>query len=178
MPSSWFFAIHADTEEEEAANLMEHSASVLDISSDDDAATSRRKRDEEERGKENVPPPDFVPPTRRGLGAGDFSALSSSLVEAMHKGVSDRRRVAGLKAMGDVMAEDRKALGALDERDFFPEGLDCASVVVVEAEKVDAVVAVIEEVKEKEAEVVVETAAVQEEVVVATVQEGTVVCED
>jgi hypothetical protein len=53
----WFFDIHEDTPEQEAANLMEHSASVLDISSDDDLSTKNRNED---RGKENVPPPDWL----------------------------------------------------------------------------------------------------------------------
>ena len=39
MPNSWFFEIYEDTPEQEASNMMQHSASVLDISSEDDAAT-------------------------------------------------------------------------------------------------------------------------------------------
>ena len=57
MPKGWFFAIHEDSPEEEAANIMAHNTGVLDISSDDDCMTKKRN-EERERGKENIPPPD------------------------------------------------------------------------------------------------------------------------
>ncbi|KAL5114749.1 hypothetical protein ACEQ8H_007366 [Pleosporales sp. CAS-2024a] len=69
VPKGWLFKIHEDTPDQEAANLMEHSAAMLDISTDDDAATKARK-DKLERGKENIPPPDFVAaPPRVQLGS-------------------------------------------------------------------------------------------------------------
>jgi hypothetical protein len=86
MPNSWFFEIHEDTPEEEAANLMEHSASVLDISSEDDAETKQRN-EELQRGKENVPPSDFAltqsstqQPTDSGLTANIYSGFTSYTV--------------------------------------------------------------------------------------------------
>ena len=47
----WFFDIHEDTLEDTLTNLMEHSASTLDISDDEG-----RRRESSDRGKENVPP--------------------------------------------------------------------------------------------------------------------------
>jgi hypothetical protein len=123
MPKSWFFEIHEDTAEEEAANLMEHSAATLDISSDDDCETRRRK-DELERGKENIPPPDWVAHTR---------ASRPSTTPPVHKGVSRKEKLAAKKVLVDAMQEDRAALGALAAEDFYPEGLDEHSVEIVDA---------------------------------------------
>ncbi|KAF9737375.1 hypothetical protein PMIN06_001222 [Paraphaeosphaeria minitans] len=125
MPKSWFFEIHEDTPEQEAANLMEHSASVLDISSDDDAAT-KAHNEELERGKENIPPSDFTLSQAQSRGA------SSLLLEP-----------AGLEATGvkmprlrevkqDAMDEDRKPLGDLPASEFYGEGCDKDSYVVVD----------------------------------------------
>ncbi|KKZ66974.1 hypothetical protein EMCG_07338 [[Emmonsia] crescens] len=51
-PKVWDFEIYADTEQDEMANLMEHSTCVLDISDDED-----KSRNKDDRGKENIPPP-------------------------------------------------------------------------------------------------------------------------
>ncbi|PGH28474.1 hypothetical protein GX50_08784 [[Emmonsia] crescens] len=51
-PKAWDFEIYADTEQDEMANLMEHSTCVLDISDDED-----KSRNKDDRGKENIPPP-------------------------------------------------------------------------------------------------------------------------
>ena len=119
MPKAWFFDIYEETPEEEAANLMEHSASTLDISSDDDNET-RRRRDLEERGKENVPPPDFVAPLRAPRANGSTEPIC-------HKGISNKLKAA-LKAKAvDAMLEDRAALGELDATDFYPVGVDVTS---------------------------------------------------
>jgi hypothetical protein len=129
MPKSWFFDIYEDTPQEEAANLMEHSASCLDISSDDDSE-SRRQKDDEERGKENIPPPDWVSPNLRRAHS------APAAVAAVHKGIhsSKKRGEAVAKAKdGDAMSDDRVALGALDAENFYPDGLDGTSVEVVDA---------------------------------------------
>jgi hypothetical protein len=126
MPKSWFFDIHEDTVEEEAANMMEHSASTLDISSDDDCET-RRKKDELERGKENIPPPDWVAYTRS-------SRLAHPAAPApAHKGISRKAKIiAATQVLADAMQEDRAALGSLATEDFYPEGLDENSVEIVD----------------------------------------------
>jgi hypothetical protein len=127
MPKSWFFDIHEDTVEEEAANLMEHSASILDISSDDDCET-RRKKDELERGKENIPPPDWVAHTRT-------ARPHAAAPAPVHKGISRKAKViAAIHVSIDAMQEDRSALGALATEDFYPDGLDEHSVEIVDSQ--------------------------------------------
>ncbi|KAK7188943.1 hypothetical protein DPSP01_013084 [Paraphaeosphaeria sporulosa] len=125
MPTSWFFEIHEDTPEQEAANLMEHSASVLDISSDDDAATKARN-EELERGKENIPPPDFTLSQAQSRGASSVS-LESAGVEAAGVKMPRLREV-----KQDAMDEDRKPLGDLPASEFYGEGCDKDSYVVVD----------------------------------------------
>jgi hypothetical protein len=129
MPKSWFFEIHEDTPEQEAANLMEHSASVLDISSDDDAATKFRNED---RGKENVPPPDFLAAanTRKRNHASYFDDgyETDILVDVPAKQPRRMRKV-----VQDAMDEDRKPLGDLAPSEFYAEGCDSTTYVTVDA---------------------------------------------
>jgi hypothetical protein len=120
MPKGWFFEIHEDTPEQEAANLMEHSASVLDISSDDDAAT---KQQNEERGKENIPPPDFLLSQPRM-----HSATESQVEVALDEPVKPRLRT----LVQDAMDEDRRPLGDLVPAEFYGEGCDASSYVTVD----------------------------------------------
>jgi hypothetical protein len=111
MPNTWFFEIHEDTPDQEATNLMEHSASVLDISSDDDSVSARAK-DAQERGKENVPPPEWTGPTR--------SARSAP--RTAHKGIKCPKKAAKYAAMQggpDAMVEDRSALREMDVTAFW-----------------------------------------------------------
>ncbi|KAF2448908.1 hypothetical protein P171DRAFT_221376 [Karstenula rhodostoma CBS 690.94] len=126
MPNAWFFEIHEDTVEQEAANLMEHSASVLDISSDDDAATKARNEDLE-RGKENIPPPDFALSQAQSRGASSL-ALESTGLEACAGVKMPRLR----EVKQDAMDEDRKPLGDLPASEFYGEGCDKDSYVVVD----------------------------------------------
>lgn len=109
MPSSWFFAIHEDTPEEEAENLMEHSTLTLDISSDDESAAKAN----EDRGKENVAPADYDP-----------VASSAS---------SPRPSRRSQKSPADMETDkaSRAPLGSLDTTEFIPEGLTKDSVVVI-----------------------------------------------
>jgi hypothetical protein len=129
MPKSWFFEIHEDTPEQEAANLMEHSASVLDISSDDDAAT---KLSNEDRGKENVPPPDFLAAanTRKRNHASSFDdGYETDILDDVPAKQPRRTR----KFVQDAMDEDRKPLGDLAPSEFYAEGCDATSYVTVDA---------------------------------------------
>ncbi|KAI5196778.1 hypothetical protein E4T39_07634 [Aureobasidium subglaciale] len=108
MPSTWFFAIHEDTPDEEAENLMEHSTLTLDLSSDDESATKA----DENRGKENVAPADYDPiasssPTRRS------------------------RRLAKTAADMDTDEATRAPLGSLDTIEFIPDGLTKDSIVIL-----------------------------------------------
>ncbi|KAF2646584.1 hypothetical protein P280DRAFT_464786 [Massarina eburnea CBS 473.64] len=120
MPKGWFFEIHEDTPEQEAANLMEHSASVLDISSEDDFET---KQLNEDRGKENVPPPEWTLAQQQSQ-ATSTSELNAS---AQHVKLPRLRKIAQ-----DVMDEDRKPLGDLPAAEFYGEGCDASSYVTVD----------------------------------------------
>jgi hypothetical protein len=124
MPKGWFFEIHEDTPEQEAANLMEHSASVLDISSDDDVATKQRN-EEQERGKENIPPPDFLLSQPR--------VHSATEVEIETKIDEPVKRPRLRKLVQDAMDEDRRPLGDLQPSEFYAEGCDASSYVTVDA---------------------------------------------
>lgn len=125
MPKGWFFEIHEDTPEQEAANLMEHSASVLDISSDDDAQTKARN-DELSRGKENIPPPDFAPLQPRTAQSLVDDGEETEIEEPVKK---PRMR----KITQESMNEDRRPLGDLPPSDFYGAGCDASSYVTVDA---------------------------------------------
>ncbi|KAJ4316613.1 hypothetical protein N0V94_005373 [Neodidymelliopsis sp. IMI 364377] len=125
MPKSWFFEIHEDTPEQEAANLMEHSASVLDISSDDDAET-KAKNDELLRGKENIPPPDFSLLQPRTASANEVDDGEETEIEEPVK----RPRLR--KITQDAMDEDRRPLGDLPPSEFYGDGCTASSYVTVD----------------------------------------------
>ncbi|KAF2153498.1 hypothetical protein K461DRAFT_278307 [Myriangium duriaei CBS 260.36] len=119
MPRSWFFDIHEDTPEQEAQNLMEHSASILDISSDEESAKAKAM----DCGKENVAPSDFVAPRLAAVqGAGKKG-----------KGVQRRKKIiAEHNAMDDG---ERSPLSEVEREDFFPEGVTADQVVIVDGER-------------------------------------------
>lgn len=101
---SWQFDIHEDTPEDEMANLMEHSTCTLDISDDESRATSKGDKD----NKENIPPAD-------GL-----LATTSSQAAVTRR---------------DLMTDEpRDPLGDLDAKNFYAEGCDATSIVLVAAE--------------------------------------------
>ncbi|USP72930.1 hypothetical protein yc1106_00204 [Curvularia clavata] len=127
MPKAWFFEIHEDTPEQEAANLMEHSASVLDISSDDDVEAKTRNED---RGKENIPPPDFRASQPRSQAA---SLIEDDGYETEILNDSPVKRRNSRKLAQDAMDEDRRPLGDLAPCDFYGEGCDATSYVTVDA---------------------------------------------
>lgn len=106
-PSSWFFDIHIDSEQEEMTNLMQHSTGVLDIS-DDEGKTSVT----DGRGKENVPPAELgidLPRSRQA------TALAAA--------------AAARKA--SKMEEDRAPLGELTASHYYPEDCNAFSYAVV-----------------------------------------------
>jgi hypothetical protein len=117
MPKTWFFDIHEDTAEQEATNLMEHSACTLDISSDDDSETKLRN-EAKERGKENIPPPDYVPNSAMTNSARTASASGADKEDnsAAATTVSSKLR---RKMDIDAMAEDRSPLSDLPPVDYY-----------------------------------------------------------
>ncbi|RGP69002.1 hypothetical protein FSPOR_4979 [Fusarium sporotrichioides] len=102
MKASWFFDIHEDTPEQEMTNLLQHSTCTLDISSDEESERKRNRDRAEGRDKENVPPPDDVSQTRRSPRADDM-----------------------------VVEKERVALGEMNTADFYAEGCDETSVIIV-----------------------------------------------
>ncbi|KAG8628021.1 hypothetical protein KVT40_003894 [Elsinoe batatas] len=109
MPKCWFFAIHEDTPDQEAENLMEHSTKVLDLSSDEEGAKRA------DRGKENVAPAGAQVVRREG------------------------KRMRRRRVKVDVMEEqggERSPLSEVEREDFFPEGVRGDEVVVVGLEGV------------------------------------------
>ncbi|KAF4998218.1 hypothetical protein FGRMN_3267 [Fusarium graminum] len=102
MKASWFFDIHEDTPEQEMTNLLQHSTCVLDISSDEESERKRNRDRAEGRDKENVPPPDDISQTRRAPRADDM-----------------------------VIEKERVALGEMNTAEFYAEGCDETSVIIV-----------------------------------------------
>jgi hypothetical protein len=154
-PKSWFFDIHEDTPDQEASNLLQHSASVLDISSDDDCSTAAAKM-AMERGKENIPPPEYTGMTRQ---ARQIPAIP-------HKGISCSKKAMKYATMGgpDAMLEDRMALREMDTTAFFPDGLDEKSVEEVAEDKTESPIKEVEsKVDEVVSEVLVKEDALGEE---------------
>lgn len=105
-PKSWQFEIHVDSEQQEMANLMEHSTCVLDIS--DDEGKSQNANDG--RGKENIPPSDSA-----SIQSGPIAIASSRK---------------------DMMTDEpRTPLGELNPTDFCPDGLDSTSCIVYDEDE-------------------------------------------
>jgi hypothetical protein len=133
LKTSWFFEIYEDTADEHASNMLQHSASVLDISSDDDVFAAKAKA-ALKKGKENVPPVvDDVVVGQEEVHTGRNTGARSG----MHRGIHSARRAEHLVKMREegAMVEDRMALGDLDVRAFWAEGIEeGAEVVVVEDE--------------------------------------------
>lgn len=111
-PKAWDFEIHADTEQDEMANLMQHSTCVLDISDDEE------KQARETRGKENIPPSQPLSDGNNGPAAAHQTSTTAT------------RNV----EMGD---EPRSPLGELDVKAFIPEGEDINSVVIIPEDEDD-----------------------------------------
>ena len=105
------FDIYQDTVEDEMSNLMQHSTCTLDISDDE----GRRAKDD--RGKENIPPTDW--PTA--------SAPVNGTIVAAPSRRSDR--------MDEMTDESRLPMGELNAKDFYADGCDASSYVIIPAEK-------------------------------------------
>ncbi|CAK7203842.1 hypothetical protein SEUCBS139899_006591 [Sporothrix eucalyptigena] len=114
MNAAWEFVIHEDTPEQEMTNLLQHSTCVLDISSDEESEQKAKRERAEGRDKENIPPPNDVSQTS-----------ASREVAAVSAGANDEMTV----------DKARNPLSQLNAADFYAEGCDEASVVLVEAEE-------------------------------------------
>lgn len=98
IPESWKFAIYEDSHAEAMQNLMEHSATVLDIS---DESENEKWGDDEisQKGKENVSP--------------------ERMAELMAGAGRDRMPIDPKEAK--VLKEKRAALGELEVEKFYPK---------------------------------------------------------
>ncbi|KAK4082807.1 uncharacterized protein Triagg1_1697 [Trichoderma aggressivum f. europaeum] len=105
--ASWFFDIHEDTPEQEMTNLLQHSTCTLDISSDEETEQRAKRDGAEGRDKENIPPAD------------DVSQTSAHRASPSPK--------------GDEMLfeKQRVALGEMNAADFYAEGCDETSVILI-----------------------------------------------
>ncbi|OAA51433.1 hypothetical protein NOR_00026 [Metarhizium rileyi] len=110
MKASWFFDIHEDTPEQEMTNLLQHSTCVLDISSDEESEQKARRDNAEGRDKENIPPVD------------DVSQTSARRARAL--GVDDM-----------LVEKERIALGEMNTADFYADGCNELSVIIVPADE-------------------------------------------
>lgn len=116
MKASWFFDIHEDTPEQEMTNLLQHGTCTLDISSDEESEVKARRERDEGRNKENLPPVDDVSQT------------------------SARSRVGAPAAANpdDMVCEkSRGPLAEMNAADYYPEGCDRESVVIVPGDEED-----------------------------------------
>lgn len=111
-PSSWSFDIFEEAEEVQDYRMnewtMTQSANILDIS--DDEAKAQEKRD---KGKENIDPTGLSVPVTRSMSANTKPAVL---------------KITRKNTMPD---EPRTPLGSLNASDFYGEGLDATSVVLV-----------------------------------------------
>ncbi|MCJ1473544.1 hypothetical protein MMC13_002195 [Lambiella insularis] len=112
VPKTWLFDIHEDTIGDVVNNVVSFTAKTLDISDDEG-----RRAEKNDRGKENVPPPDYP---------------SSSVAPT----VGSARPVSRNDMMTD---EARTPLGSLDAVEFYAEGCDTSSFIIVPGEKSDDV---------------------------------------
>jgi len=114
--SDWFFDIHEDTPEQEMTNLLQHSTCTLDISSDEESEQRARREQAEGRDKENIPPADDVSQTTSARAA----------------------RAAGV--FDDMVVEKQRGmpLSDLNVEDYYAEGCDGTSVVIVPGDDEEA----------------------------------------
>lgn len=122
MPASWDFEIYEDSPEEEAANLMEHSTQILDLSSDDEAMKAKR----DYRGKENEAPEGY-----------DAPVASRQAATATEPSLPTPKRVKKTEIVRRKTTEmddgERSPLSDLETDEFVPEGLTKDAHVIVEA---------------------------------------------
>lgn len=111
-PKGWFFDLHEDTPDQENAVIMLHTCRKLDLSSDEEDGPSQ-KRSKYIENKENMPPAEYTVPQL---------ALATDQPRA-------RVRLAQANDMTDD--GDRSPLSDLAPEDYYANGLDKDSVVVV-----------------------------------------------
>ncbi|KIW29300.1 hypothetical protein, variant [Cladophialophora immunda] len=126
-PKSWFFDIYEETEEAQDYRMnewtMTQSATGLDIS-DDESKSLHKKSSSADRGKENIDPNEVTAPVTRSMTAAANAAAATE--KAKGKEVK----------MNDDGA--RSPLADLNPAEFYAEGLDATSVVLVQDDDEEA----------------------------------------
>ena len=109
-PKSWFFDVFEEPELVQNDRMNEwtlsQSAACMDVSDDDS-----KGKEHNDRGKENVDPNETAAPVTRSMAAAKAAA------DELKK---------------DIMADDRSPLGDLNPADYYAEGLDATSVVLIQ----------------------------------------------
>ncbi|OAP64717.1 hypothetical protein AYL99_00689 [Fonsecaea erecta] len=123
-PKSWFFDIYEETEEAQDYRMnewtMTQSATGLDIS-DDESKSLHKKSSSADRGKENIDPNEVTAPVTRSMAA-------AATQKAKEKEVR----------MNDNDEAARSPLADLNPAEFYAEGLDATSVVLVQDDDEEA----------------------------------------
>ncbi|EGC46926.1 conserved hypothetical protein [Histoplasma capsulatum var. duboisii H88] len=115
-PKVWDFEIYTDTEQDEMANLMEHSTCVLDISDDED-----KPRNADDRGKENIPPPPLDFAGEQDAAVDDAGVTVAPSAAAVAAAASLSGAADGMVGRNVEMTDEprpRSALGELDVSRF------------------------------------------------------------
>ncbi|KAK3937464.1 hypothetical protein QBC46DRAFT_10503 [Diplogelasinospora grovesii] len=120
MKASWFFEIHEDTPEQEMTNLLQHSTCTLEISSDEESEQKRRRESAEGRDKENIPPADDVSQTSSLRAARAAAVAAAAAAVALPENADDM-----------IVEKSRGPLVEMNAADYYAEGCDGESVVVI-----------------------------------------------
>ncbi|KIX94052.1 uncharacterized protein Z520_10078 [Fonsecaea multimorphosa CBS 102226] len=125
-PKSWFFDIYEETEEAQDYRMnewtMTQSATGLDIS--DDESKSQHKKSSADRGKENIDPNEVTAPMTRSMTAAANAVAATEKAKEKEVKMNDD--------------EARSPLADLNPAEFYAEGLDATSVVLVQDDDEEA----------------------------------------
>ncbi|KAI0490446.1 hypothetical protein F4859DRAFT_8168 [Xylaria cf. heliscus] len=105
MKSSWFFDIHEDTVIEDMTNALDHKASGLEIMSEEEKL--KKLQEEYDESKENHPPLDDISQT------------------------SHTRAARPINADEMVFEKERNPLSEMDPKDYYSQGCDENSIIMV-----------------------------------------------
>ncbi|KIW92564.1 uncharacterized protein Z519_06411 [Cladophialophora bantiana CBS 173.52] len=127
-PKSWFFDIYEETEEIQDYRMnewtMTQSTTGLDLS-DDESKSLHKKSSSADRGKENIDPNEVTAPVTRSMTAAANATATAGKAKGKEVKMADN-------------GEIRSPLADLNPVEFYAEGLDATSVVLVQDEDDEA----------------------------------------
>ncbi|MCJ1354064.1 MAG: hypothetical protein MMC33_004051 [Icmadophila ericetorum] len=109
-PMGWHFEIYEESDIVQDIDQTAQHTSFIAISDDDDSDVERSRTPEDARGKENVPPADYM------------------------MRASNRPTLVPVSRKNMMTDEPRSPLGDLNAADYYAEGCDAASVIIVPSE--------------------------------------------